>query len=889
MKQVKLCSLIILLLWASICLGSQQIPLTIDNASPGAPITLGIPFPVGALHSPDHVRVIGENGQEIPSQITEVTTWGPADNSIKWIWVFFFAGDESEYILEYGTDVHRAPIAGDKIKIINGQRPRQLTEINTGPLQFKIRKGEGGFLDLVQLDLERDGFDGKDTIAVNPMARGSFLDLLDDAGIDPSKAVITRTVREKGSGPLHAIIKVEGTYFYEREDNRPSPFVIRIHAYAGKSYIRVFHTMTYTGIPDKHEPMEGQHADIAVGLGEILPEKREGDEGWTQPNDQINAVGLGLTYRLEGELNYRTGYMDGKWWNAGSSHIYEDKIGATDNISVFQTGPEPTRIPPVATSSAEERLEGFKAEIKSGKAVKKEMEKAEGWADISDSRWGISVGIRNFIEEYPKEINADPIQQEMVAYLWSPSAGPMSFARASDKRDSGMTDNFATGLTKTSELVYHFHPGNTSTQEIRQTMQYFLDPPTAHADPTWYAQSEVFGKMSAHADDDYSDYERGVDYKIDWVLYNQHYEPWYGMFDYGDQKYFYVRGDWFAWTNNEPAIDYQLWLQFMRTGDRKYFLAAEAMSRHTMDVDNIHWPTNLKYIGDSNSATDYWEYEAQPAVATPYLGIGRRHARQQWTSLLSAHVWLTGWLSSYYLTGYHRGLDVAKQTAETYTKRIWGEHGVTGRRLYLSVWNMTEIWDATKDPRYLTDLQDRVDRMLRLQNGPDQYNSLVIDRYGYAQVYASQGLYKYYRLTGDEKVKTALIRHARAMRDTPPWNHAYESYLSTIHSLLVGYELTSEPSFLQEAISRADVLKADKLETSFEEIGNQKEIAEALEAVSHMPNVNNYQTGSRRRSFYIWDLTQGMRVFGWTHIYNVPWLLYWVREEGGMEAGKGND
>ena len=410
-------------------------------------------------------------------------------------------------------------------------------------------------------------------------------------------------------------------------------------------------------------------------------------------------------------------------------------------------------------------------------------------------------------------------------------------------------------------------------------MQYFLDPPTPHADPAWYAQSEVFGKMSPHAEDNHAEYERGVDYKIDWVIHNQHYEPWYGMFDYGDQKYFYVRGEWYAWLNNEPAVDYQLWLHFMRTGDRKYFLAAEAMSKHTMDVDNIHWPTDPKYIGDTNSATDWWEYKSQPSVATPYLGIGRRHARQQWTSLLSAHVWVTGWLTSYYLTGDHRGLDIARQTADSYTKRIWGEHDLTGRRLYLSVWNMVEAWDATKDTRYQAELQDRVDQMLRLQNGPDQYDNLVIDRYGYSQVYVSQGLYKFYQLTGDEKVKSALVRHARAVRDNPPWNHSYESYLASIRSLLVGYELSDEPSFLQEAISRAEFLKADKLETPFEEIGNQKEIALAIEAVSHMPKRQNHNE-SRGRNFEIWDLTQGMRVFGWTHIYNVPWLLYWVRGKG---------
>jgi len=207
MNQEKILSLVVLMLWASISFCAQKIPLIVENSSPGAPITLGIPFPIGALDSPGHVRVLDGSGNEIPSQITEVTTWEPASNSIKWIWVFFFAGNETNYELEYGKDVSRAAIEGDKIKIINGQRPGQLTEVDTGPLHFKIRKGEGGFLDLVQFDLDRDGFDGNDTIAVNPEGRGSFLDLLDDAGVDASKAVITRSVREKVQGPCMLLLK----------------------------------------------------------------------------------------------------------------------------------------------------------------------------------------------------------------------------------------------------------------------------------------------------------------------------------------------------------------------------------------------------------------------------------------------------------------------------------------------------------------------------------------------------------------------------------------------------------------------------------------------------------------------------------------------------------
>ena len=113
-------------------------------------------------------------------------------------------------------------------------------------MQFDILKGKGGFIDNVLFDLDGNGFDEADKIATSVNGRGSFLDLLDAQGIDASTAIVNRTVREKGSGPLHSIIRIEGEYSYSREDNRNSPFIIRVHAYAGKSYIKVLHTMTYT-------------------------------------------------------------------------------------------------------------------------------------------------------------------------------------------------------------------------------------------------------------------------------------------------------------------------------------------------------------------------------------------------------------------------------------------------------------------------------------------------------------------------------------------------------------------------------------------------------------------------------------------------------------------
>ena len=264
----------------------KQINITVENNKVGAPVTLGIPFPKGELKSVDHLRLMTSDGVEIPCQTTEVANWGPLDDSIKWAWVFFFSEEGTEYTLEYGDNI--IPIRSkEKIVSTNNMRPQGGIDVNTGPLSFAIHKMGNGFLDEVFLDSNGNGeFEETELIGSSQGEnRGSFLDILDDAGIDKSKAVIHEVFREKGSGPMHNIFRIEGTYTYSRKDNNISPFTMWLHVYAGKSYVKVLHTLTYTGIPDKHKIVEGEHYNIATQDENILSEDAVEDIGWTQPNE----------------------------------------------------------------------------------------------------------------------------------------------------------------------------------------------------------------------------------------------------------------------------------------------------------------------------------------------------------------------------------------------------------------------------------------------------------------------------------------------------------------------------------------------------------------------------------------------------------------------------
>ena len=858
---------------------ARGIPLAIERNQAGAPITLGVPFPKDALESPDRVRVVNEAGREVASQVTEVTTWEPTSRSIKWVWVFFFAEASPRYFVEYGPTVRRARLT-TRLEFINQTRDNGLAEINTGPLRIVVRQGEGGFISAAYLDLDRNGIDDGDLLATGQPARGTFADLLDDAGIDSSKATVDRTFIDKGSGPLHAILRVEGEYAYGRGDNNKAPFVTRIHAYAGKSYLRVLHTFVYTGVPDKHRRQEGDYPHVATQGAKLIVTDPT-DKGWTIPEDRLNSLGLGLVLKLDGNLQARNSVLTVPWFVPGPAGLAPSSVPALNQVSLFQLGPKPDRIPPVPTSNPTTRLTGFKAVLKANGA-EGSGERTDGWLDVFDSRRGVAFGLKNFVEEYPKEIRFDPATGQFNAFFWTPEAGPMSFARLNNEpAQENATENWAQGIAKTSEMLVYFH--GRQTDDVAQTMKLVHAPPVAHLAPVWYGTSGVYGDFAPRTNH-FPDIERAVDYKFDWMLFNQKWQPWYGLFEYGDMMNLFNGESWNTFSNGEPAQDYMWWLQFMRTGDPKVFDAALAFSRHLMDVDNTHWPTGPKYLGDSNYPMDWWTTSKEPQ-GTKYLGIGRRHAPQHWMHILSAHAWVQGWIASYYLAGEQRGLDVARMTADLHLRRLFGEHELTGRRLYLSVWNLSEVYDATKDPRYKRELEDRVERMLRLQ--PEQYDSIVLDRFGYTNVYASQGLSRYLEITGNADVRAALVRHARAVRDNPPLNHWMESYLSSIHSLTLGYKLTGDSSFVEEMLKRLEPLKVDALPRPIDDSWTQKDLFEALEKANHFPmDPNRIRPGANsvmmanpppRRP--IWAFTNGLRVFGWTSIYTVPYALAILEEQ----------
>ena len=73
---------------------------------------------------------------------------------------------------------------------------------------------------------------------------------------------------------------------------------------------------------------------------------------------------------------------------------------------------------------------------------------------------------------------------------------------------------------------------------------------------------------------------------------------------------------------------------------------------------------------------------------------------------------------------------------------------------------------------------------------------------------------------------------------------------------------------LSEMKKRLEILKLDPLGLPISVNAKQTDIAAAIEKASHLPN-----DPARPKERALWAATNGLRVFGWTHAFTLPYAL----------------
>jgi hypothetical protein len=260
--------------------------------------------------------------------------------------------------------------------------------------------------------------------------------------------------------------------------------------------------------------------------------------------------------------------------------------------------------------------------------------KALGVMAVSGRKGGIVLGCRDFWQKYPSGLEIDGLGWEKAhstIWFYSPECEAYDF-RHYDTRSYPRTcyEGFeevgasAYGIGVTSGCTILFTPRKPEKDSLLAFGERVQKPPVYVGKPKYYHEKNAFGYFGLPGCR--TEGERWVEGQLgkafDFYKKEIAARSWYGLFDYGDVMHTYdsVRHCWkydvggYAWDNTELVPTYWLWLYFLRTGRGDVFTVAEAMSRHSSEVDVYHFG-ELKGLGSRHNVRHWGCSCKEPRIA----------------------------------------------------------------------------------------------------------------------------------------------------------------------------------------------------------------------------------------------------------------------------------
>jgi hypothetical protein len=604
-------------------------------------VSWGVPWPQGAVQKNQAFALAGPDGQALPLQTWPLAWW--PDGSLKFSGFATVAQAAGPYVISPASPDAAAP---GPLSVHSGSG---YIDIATGA--SAVRVGTRG-ADLIQAI----------TVDGREVARSGRLVGLVQQGPDPEEGAMParasfvsniEKVSVEQSGPVRAVLKVEGRHRLAKGGRAWLPFTLRLYFYAGDPAIHVVHTFIYDGDQQK-DFIRGLGLRFSVPMREEVYNRHVafgGQDGglWMeslQPGD-LNADPRQVAgQKVEGRRFYGSG-------------VAEKGLADKEQLAIWSdyrlTQPTPNGFHIRKRTNAQSTWVFADA----GK-------RAAGLAFVGDVSGGLAVSIKDFWQSYPAAFDVrhaagqgPHAAAELTAWLWSPDAPAMDM-RHYDTRAHGLGATYedvqkgmsvAYGVARTSEFTLYPSAAVPARAQLAAMARAGAARALLSASPAAIHAAGVFGVWSPV--DRSTPFRAAVEDKLDSVLafYRQQQDErnWYGFWTWGDfiHSYNFKRHVWnydhggYAWDNTELGTPLWIWTSYLRSGRADLFRMAEALARNTSE-------TNVYHLG-------------------PMRGLGSRHNVVKWGDgskegriSQAAH-----WRPFYYLTTDERIGDVMREQLES--------------------------------------------------------------------------------------------------------------------------------------------------------------------------------------------------------------------------------
>ncbi len=558
-------------------------------AAEAAGLTWGIPWREGELQRDEQLKLFhAESGRQLPLQSWPTAFW--PDGSVKWSAHAAVAeGDAAGYTVTKGS-----PSAGSSSVAV--EETDTEIRIDTGVMQCVF--GKRGRDPLISLS--RDGAvqcSGGRLISLKETRSGeNGASMVKE---EPFSCRILHAVVEQ-SGPVRAVVKIDGIHLQEKGTREWLPFSMRIYVYAGQHTLRMVHSFHYDGDPRQdfikglgfrfsipmNGPLHNRHVRLAGDCGmfsespKTLHTRRT--KGKYRELFERQTLGEAVTFDDSEEDRYFASLLE-------DSAVWADfKLvqRSSEHYVIWKRTQEDC----CWLKSAEGRRSG-------------------GLAYIGGEGGGLAAGLRHLWEKYPAGLSISDTASEtaqLTVWFWSPDGEAMDLRHYDtnthvESSYEGAVELRATpyGIANTSELTLWCMSRTPTQEQLSNMRQELAAPPMLACRPDYYHQARAFGLWSLpdRSTPAKARLESRLDGIIAFYLAEVEQRKWYGFWDYGDFMHSYdpVRHVWnydlggCAWQNTELAPNMWLWIMYLRTGRADIFRLAEAMTRHTSEVDVYHF------------------------------------------------------------------------------------------------------------------------------------------------------------------------------------------------------------------------------------------------------------------------------------------------------------
>jgi hypothetical protein len=428
------------------------------------------------------------------------------------------------------------------------------------------------------------------------------------------------------------VLKVDGTH--SSDGRNWLPFSVRLYFHAGAESVRIVHTFIYDGDPAK-DFIRGLGVTAKVPMTDATYDRhiRFAGEGVGVWGEAVRPV-TGL--RRDPGQAYKDAQVAGKALPSLSGMARPVRDGLKwipewGDFSLSQLTPDGFAL--------RKRTAAGQAWIDANAGTR-----SKGLAYAGGASGGVALGFRDFWQRSPTQLDvrkAATDMAEITAWLWSPAAPVMDMRsyRAVDGMDThakeieGLNITYedyeagwdtAQGVARTSELQLWVLGATPSHQVFSDMAEQVANPARLVLTPQRIHACGVFGDW-APVDTGTPGrklLEERLAFQLEQYLREQEQHRWYGFWNYGDVMHTYDtdRHMWrydiggFAWDNSELSTDLWLWYSYLRTGRADIFRFAEAMTRHTGEVDVYHLG-RFKGFGTRHGVQHWSDSSKQPRVS----------------------------------------------------------------------------------------------------------------------------------------------------------------------------------------------------------------------------------------------------------------------------------